>query len=103
MASTKNDVPEFESLEGHEIFKPVDTLRPSQRLRLTAKVLPMVDDSDEFTDANMAVLADITEFLEDNGYIADLDAWTSFFSTHGIESVITLATAYAGEATGAKQ
>jgi hypothetical protein len=103
MASTKNEVPEFDTLEGYEIFKPVDTLRPSQRLRLTAKVLPMVDDSDEFTDENMTVLADMTEFLEDNGYIADLDAWTRFFSTHGIEGAITLATAYAGEATGAKQ
>lgn len=102
MASTKNEVPDFETLEGHEIFKPVDTLRPSQRLRLTAKVLPMVDDSDEFTDENMAVLADMTEFLEDNGYIADLDAWTRFFSTRGIEGAITLVTAYAGEATGAK-
>ena len=53
MASTKNEVPDFETLEGHEIFKPVDTLRPSQRLRLTAKVLPMVDDSEEFTGENM--------------------------------------------------
>ena len=103
MASTKNEVPDFETLEGHEIFKPVDTLRPSQRLRLTAKVLPMVDDSEEFTGENMTVLADMTEFLEDAGYIADLDAWTRFFGNHGIEGAITLATAYAGEATGAKQ
>lgn len=103
MASTRKDLPEFSELDGHELFKPVGALRPSQRLRLTAKVLPMVDNSDDLSDESVDALAGLTEFLEERGYITDLDGWSKFFNENGLEGAITLATAYAGEAIGAKQ
>lgn len=102
-SAPKSEMPEFSELEGHELFKPVGALRPSQRLRLTAKVLPMVDGSDDLSDENIDALAGLAEFLEEHGYVIDLDGWTKFFNEKGLEGAITLATAYAGEAIGAKQ
>jgi hypothetical protein len=50
----------------------------------------------------LAVLADVMEALEADGFIVDLDAWDQFYEESDLEDVVNLVMAYAGEAAGAK-
>lgn len=102
MADKKADkLPEFSTLDGHEILVPPHALRPSARMRLTSALEPLMGDGAESANL-MVVLADIMEVLEGGGYIRDDEAWSSFYDDAGLENVVNLVMAYSGEAAGAK-
>ena len=92
----------FSEMEGSELFKPISSLRASQRLRLAAKIMPVTETGDDFTAADIGYLADLMDYLEDGGFIADLDAWGKFFDEKGLQGAMQLAMAYAGEAIGVR-
>ena len=102
MATKKADkLPEFASLDGHELLVSPHALRPSKRMRLTSVLEPFMGD--DTGDVNLlAVLADVMETLEDGGFVKDLDAWDKFYGDSDMEDIINLVMAYAGEAAGAK-
>lgn len=102
MATKKADeLPEFASLDGHELLVPPRALRPSKRMRLTSVLEPFMGG--DTGDVNLlAVLADVMEALEDGGFVKDLDAWDKFYDDSDMEDIINLVMAYAGEAAGAK-
>lgn len=102
MADKKADkLPEFSTLDGHEILVPPHALRPSARMRLTSALEPLMGDGAESANL-MVVLADIMEVLEGGGYIRDDEAWSRFYDDAGLENVVNLVMAYSGEAAGAK-
>ena len=102
MADKKADkLPEFSTLDGHEILVPPHALRPSARMRLTSALEPLMGDGAESASL-MVVLADIMEVLEGGGYIRDDEAWSRFYDDAGLENVVNLVMAYSGEAAGAK-
>lgn len=102
MATKKVDkLPEFSSIEGHDLFVPPHTLRPSKRMRLTSVLEPIMGEGAESVNL-LAVLADVMEALEAGGFIVDLDAWDRFYEESDLEDVVNLVMAYAGEAAGAK-
>ena len=102
MATKKADkLPEFTSLDGHELLVSPHALRPSKRMRLTSVLEPFMGDDTESVNL-LAVLADVMEALEEGGFIKDLDAWDAFYNKADLEAVINLVMAYAGEAAGAK-
>ena len=102
MATKKADkLPEFTSLDGHELLVSPHALRPSKRMRLTSVLEPFMGDDTESVNL-LAVLADVMEALEEGGFIKDLDAWGKFYDDSNMEDIINLVMAYAGEAAGAK-
>lgn len=102
MATKKADkLPEFSSIEGHDLFVPPHALRPSKRMRLTSVLEPFMGDNADSVNL-LLVLADVMGALEDGGFIKDLDAWDAFYDKADLEDVINLVMAYAGEAAGAK-
>lgn len=102
MATKKADkLPEFASLDGHELLVPPHALRPSKRMRLTSVLEPFMGGDTDGVNL-LAVLADVMEALEDGGFVKDLDAWDKFYDDSNMEDIISLVMAYAGEAAGAK-
>ena len=102
MATKKADtLPQFSSLPGHELLAPPHSLRPSKRMRLTSVLEPFIGDSADGVNL-LAVLADVMEALEEDGFINDLDAWDKFYDDSSMEDIVDLVMAYAGEAAGAK-
>ena len=102
MATKKADkLPEFSSIEGHDLFVPPHALRPSKRMRLTSVLEPFMGDNADSVNL-LAVLADVMGALEDGGFNNDLDAWGKFYDDSNMEDIINLVMAYAGEAAGAK-
>ena len=103
MTDSSTERASFEELDGHELLKPVHKLRASERMRLATRLMGLIREGEDFNLADMDHIADFMEFLEDKGYITDLDGWAKFFDENGMEGAVTLITAYAGEAIGAKQ
>ena len=102
MADKKDDkLPEFSTLDGHEILVPPHALRPSARMRLTSVLEPLMGDGAESTNL-ISLMADVMEVLEGGGYIRDDEAWDRFYDDAGLEDVVNLVMAYSGEAAGAK-
>lgn len=102
MADKKADkLPEFSTLDGHEILVPPHALRPSARMRLTSALEPLMGDGTESTNL-ISLMADVMEVLEGGGYIRDDEAWDRFYDDAGLEDVVNLVMAYSGEAAGAK-
>lgn len=102
MADKKADkLPEFSTLDGHEILVPPHALRPSARMRLTSVLEPLMGDGAESTNL-ISLMADVMEVLEGGGYIRDDEAWGRFYDDAGLEDVVNLVMAYSGEAAGAK-
>lgn len=102
MADKKADkLPEFSTLDGHEILVPPHALRPSVRMRLTSALEPLMGDGAESTNL-ISLMADVMEVLEGGGYIRDDEAWDRFYDDAGLEDVVNLVMAYSGEAAGAK-
>lgn len=102
MADKKADkLPEFSTLDGHEILVPPHALRPSARMRLTSVLEPLMGDGTESTNL-ISLMADVMEVLEGGGYIRDDEAWDRFYDDAGLEDVVNLVMAYSGEAAGAK-
>ena len=102
MADKKADkLPEFSTLDGHEILVPPHALRPSARMRLTSVLEPLMGDGAESTNL-ISLMADVMEVLEGGGYIRDDEAWDRFYEDAGLEDVVNLVMAYSGEAAGAK-
>ena len=102
MADKKDEkLPEFSTLEGHEILVPPHALRPSARMRLTAALEPLMDGGAKTVNL-MSIMADVMEVLEGGRYIRDEEAWDRFYDDAGIENVVNLVMAYSGEAAGAK-
>ena len=102
MADKKADkLPEFSTLDGHEILVPPHALRPSARMRLTSVLEPLMGDGSESTNL-ISLMADVMEVLEGGGYIRDDEAWDRFYDDAGLEDVVNLVMAYSGEAAGAK-
>lgn len=102
MADKKADkLPEFSTLDGHEILVPPHALRPSARMRLTSVLEPLMGDGAESTNL-ISLMADVMEVLEGGGYIRDDEAWDRFYDDAGLEDVVNLVMAYSGEAAGAK-
>ena len=102
MADKKADkLPEFSTLDGHEILVPPHALRPSARMRLTSVLEPLMGDGAESTNL-IRLMADVMEVLEGGGYIRDDEAWDRFYDDAGLEDVVNLVMAYSGEAAGAK-
>lgn len=102
MADKKADkLPEFSTLDGHEILVPPHALRPSARMRLTSALEPLMGDGAESTNL-ISLMADVMEVLEGGGYIRDDEAWDRFYDDAGLEDVVNLVMAYSGEAAGAK-
>lgn len=102
MADKKADkLPEFSTLDGHEILVPPHALRPSARMRLTSALEPLMGDGTESTNL-ISMMADVMEVLEGGGYIRDDEAWDRFYDDAGLEDVVNLVMAYSGEAAGAK-
>lgn len=102
MADKKADkLPEFSTLDGHEILVPPHALRPSARMRLTSALEPLMGDGTESTNI-ISMMADVMEVLEGGGYIRDDEAWDRFYDDAGLEDVVNLVMAYSGEAAGAK-
>lgn len=97
---------EFEELEGHELLKPITSMRPSEMARVQGKLISVissdigVDDLEnvDVSSLNFDALADFIEFLEDR-YVLDGDAWDTFGHEHGMEAVQSLAMGY-GSAMG---
>lgn len=94
-------LPEFSTLDGHEILVPPHALRPSARMRLTSVLEPLTGDGAESTNL-ISLMADVMEVLEGGGYIRDDEAWNRFYDEAGLEDVVNLVMAYSGEAAGAK-
>lgn len=92
----------FSEMEGSEMFKPISSLRASQRLRLAAKVMPLAETGDDFTADDIAYFADLMDYLEDGDFITDLEAWGKFFDEKGLQGAMKLAMTYAGEAIGVR-
>lgn len=92
----------FENMEGSELFRPVATLRASQRVRLAARAMALASD-DDWGEVQFEALADLLDFLEDGDYILDPVKWSAFYEEKGLGDVLKLAVTYAGEAAGAKQ
>lgn len=102
MADKKADkLPEFSTLDGHEILVPPHALRPSARMRLTSVLEPLMGDGADSTNL-ISLMADVMEVLEGGGYIRDDEAWDRFYDDAGLEDVVNLVMAYSGEAAGAK-
>lgn len=102
MADKKADkLPEFSTLDGHEILVPPHALRPSARMRLTSVLEPLMGDGTESTNL-ISLMADVMEVIEGGGYIRDDEAWDRFYDDAGLEDVVNLVMAYSGEAAGAK-
>ncbi|WMC01271.1 hypothetical protein [Caudovirus D_HF2_7] len=102
MATKKADkLPEFTSLDGHELLVSPHAIRPSKRMRLTAVLAPLMDEDPDSVNL-LEVLADVMEALEDGGFIKDLEAWDEFYDKSDLEAIVNLVMAYAGEAAGAK-
>lgn len=102
MADKKADkLPEFSTLDGHEILVPPHALRPSARMRLTSALEPLMGDGAESTNL-ISLMADVMEVLEGGGYIRDDEAWDRFYDDAGLEDVVNLVMAYSGESAGAK-
>lgn len=102
MADKKADkLPEFSTLDGHEILVPPHALRPSARMRLASALEPLMGDGAESTNL-ISLMADVMEVLEGGGYIRDDEAWDRFYDDAGLEDVVNLVMAYSGEAAGAK-
>jgi hypothetical protein len=102
VADKKDDkLPEFSTLDGHEILVPPHALRPSARMRLTSVLEPLMGDGAESTNL-ISLMADVMEVLEGGGYIRDDEAWDRFYDDAGLEDVVNLVMAYSGEAAGAK-
>lgn len=102
MADKKADkLPEFSTLDGHEILVPPHALRPSARMRLTSVLEPLMGDGAESTNL-ISLMADVMEVIEGGGYIRDDEAWDRFYDDAGLEDVVNLVMAYSGEAAGAK-
>lgn len=102
MADKKTDkLPEFSTLDGHEILVPPHALRPSARMRLTSVLEPLMGDGAASTNL-ISLMADVMEVLEGGGYIRDDEAWDRFYDDAGLEDVVNLVMAYSGEAAGAK-
>jgi hypothetical protein len=102
VADKKADkLPEFSTLDGHEILVPPHALRPSARMRLTSVLEPLMGDGAESTNL-ISLMADVMEVLEGGGYIRDDEAWDRFYEDAGLEDVVNLVMAYSGEAAGAK-
>jgi hypothetical protein len=102
VADKKADkLPEFSTLDGHEILVPPHALRPSARMRLTSALEPLMGDGTESTNL-ISLMADVMEVLEGGGYIRDDEAWDRFYDDAGLEDVVNLVMAYSGEAAGAK-
>ena len=97
---------EFEELEGHELLKPITSMRPSEMARVQGKLISVissdigVDDLEnvDVSSLDFDALADFIEFLEDR-YVLDGDAWDTFGHEHGMEAVQSLAMGY-GSAMG---
>jgi hypothetical protein len=92
----------FSEMEGSELFKPISSLRASQRLRLAAKVMPLAETGDDFTAEDIAYFADLMDYLEDGGFVTDLEGWGKFFDEKGLQEAMKLAMTYAGEAIGVR-
>ncbi len=103
MATKTKNRPQFEGIPGSELLKPVHDLKASQRMRVAAKLMAAFKGGDEFDFDDFDVVVDYMEFLEDNGFVLDIEAWNRFFDENGMDGMITLIAAYAGEAIGAKQ
>jgi len=102
VADKKADkLPEFSTLDGHEILVPPHALRPSARMRLTSVLEPLMGDGADSTNL-ISLMADVMEVLEGGGYIRDDEAWDRFYDDAGLEDVVNLVMAYSGEAAGAK-
>ena len=102
MATKKADkLPEFTSLDGHELLVSPHAIRPSKRMRLTAVLAPLMDEGPDSVNL-LEVLADVMEALEGGGFIKDLEAWDEFYDKSDLEAIVNLVMAYAGEAAGAK-
>ena len=97
---------EFEELEGHELLKPITSMRPSEMARVQGKLISVIssdigaDDLDQVNVSSLDfdALADFVEFLE-NRYVLDADAWDAFGHEHGMEAIQKLAMGY-GSAMG---
>lgn len=101
--TSKKTVQAFEDIPGHELLKPLTGLKASQRMRLGVKLMKMVGDAENFSIDDFEGVADFMAYLEDNDFIVDPEGWIDFFDEAGMEGVVALITAYAGEAIGAKQ
>ena len=101
--TSKQTIKAFEETPGHELLKPLTELRASERMRLGVKLMKMVGDIDDFDIDDLDRFVDFMAYLEDGGFVVDPEGWIQFFEENGLNAVITLVAAYAGEAIGAKQ
>lgn len=101
--SAKKTVQAFEETPGHELLKPLTKLRASQRMRLGVKLMQMVGDIKNFDIDDLDRFVDFMAYLEDGGFVVDPEGWIQFFEENGLNAMIALIAAYAGEAIGAKQ
>lgn len=91
-AGPAEDIP-FDQRPGSDLFRPVNSLRPSEVTRLMARGALLADHDEH----DMNGVAELVEYIEDH-FIIDMDAWQEFYVANGITEVMTLATAYVGEA-----
>lgn len=92
--------PSFYSLEGHEVLRDPATLLPSDATRFTAllaRARTGGDDADTASPEFLDAFTDLVELLE-RRYVADKDAYAALYRRKGYSHMISLVTAFLGEA-----
>lgn len=93
-ATTDVEIPDFNTLPGHELVRDPHRMLPSEAMRVFAMAGAAQTD-----DADPTAYADLLVYVEEH-CVVDLNAYQKFYAEHGLNAVMKLVTAWLGELAG---
>lgn len=91
--NTDAEIPDFDTLPGHELMRDPHRMMPSEAMRVFA----MTGGID--TNNDPAAYADLLAYVEEH-CVTSLDAYQKFYAEHGLNATMKLVTAWLGELAG---
>ena len=92
---TNDDAVQFDAMEGHDLLRAVETIRPSESVALIQVAQPLMESKDGEMD--LGKFGTLLEYIEEH-YVTDPEAWQKFYRKVGLSGVMELVAAYLGEA-----
>lgn len=92
-ANTDAEIPDFNTIPGHELLRDPHRMMPSEAMRVFAMAGGIQADDDP------AAYADLLSYVEEH-YITSLDDYQKFYAEHGLNATMKLVTAWLGELAG---
>lgn len=92
--TTDVEIPDFNTIPGHDLLRDPHRMLPSEAMRVFAMAGGAQAD-----DADTTAYADLLAYVEEH-CVVDLDGYQKFYAEHGLNATMKLVTAWLGELAG---